>query len=77
MNGISSSFSVVRPGAEESQQFWRDIWGKEDLHNENTEWLKELKKERVKVRLEDIVITAEMVTTGSKKIPSWKTCTWP
>ena len=44
MNGTSSSFSEVRPDAEESQQFWRDIWGKAVVHNENTEWLKELKK---------------------------------
>ena len=28
MNGISSSCSEVRPEAGESQQFWRDIWGK-------------------------------------------------
>ena len=72
MNGTSRNFSEVRPDAEESQQFWRDIWGKEVLHNENAEWLKELKKERVEARQEDIVITAEMVTARSKKIPSWK-----
>ena len=58
MNGISSSFNEVRPDAGESQQFWRDIWGKEVLHNENAEWLKELKKGREEV-IQDIVITAE------------------
>ena len=26
MNGTSSNFSEVRPDAEESQQFWRDMW---------------------------------------------------
>ena len=72
INGTSRSFSEVRPDAEESQQFWRDIWGKEVLHNENAEWLKEMKKERVEARQEDIVITAEMVTARSKKIPNWK-----
>ena len=35
MDGTSSSFSEIRPDAEESQHFWRDIWGKEVLHNEN------------------------------------------
>ena len=69
MNGTSSSFSEVRPDAWESQQFWRDIWGKDVLYNGNAEWLKELKKERVEVRQEDIVITAGMVTARSKKIP--------
>ena len=66
MNGTSSSFSEVRPDAEETQQFWRDIWGKEVLHNENSEWLKELKKERVEARQEDIVITALCRMCGSK-----------
>ena len=28
MNGISSSFNEVRPDTGESQQFWREIWGK-------------------------------------------------
>ena len=58
MNETSSSLSEARPDAEESKQFWRDIWGKEVLHKENAEWLKELKKERVEPRQEDIVITA-------------------
>ena len=72
MNGTSSSSSAVRPDAEESQQFWRDIWGKEVLHNENSEWLKELKRERAEARQEGIVITAEIVTARSKKISNWK-----
>ena len=72
INGTSSSFSAVRPDAEESQQFWRDIWGNEVLHNQNSEWLKELKKERAEARQEDIVITAEIVTARTKKISHWK-----
>ena len=31
MNGTSGGFSEVRPDAGESQQFWRDIWGKDVL----------------------------------------------
>ena len=58
--------------AGESQQFWSDIWGKDVLYNGNAVWLKELKKERVEVRQEDIVITAGMVTARSEKIPNWK-----
>ena len=72
LNGTSSSFNEVRHDAEESQRFWRDIWRKEVLHNENAEWLKQLKQETVEARQEDIAITAEMVTARSKKIPSWK-----
>ena len=71
MNGSSSHFSEVRPDAEESQQFWRDIWVRM-FYKMNAEWLKELKKEGVEVRQEDIVIAAEMVTARSKKIPNWK-----
>ena len=76
MNGTSSSSNEARPDAEESQQFWRDIWGKEVSHNENEEWLKELKQgtveAKLEARLEDIAITAETVTARSKKIPNWK-----
>ena len=72
MNGTSGSSNEARPDAEESQQFWRDIWGKEVLHNENEEWLKEQKQGTVEARQEDTVITAEMVTARSKKIPNWK-----
>ena len=56
MNRTSSCFSEIRPDAEESQHFWRDIWGKEVVHHENAEWLKELKNERVEARQEDTVI---------------------
>ena len=49
-----------------------ETWGKEVLHSENAEWLKELKQGTVEARQEDIVITAEMVTARSKKIPDWK-----
>ena len=54
MTGTSSSFNEARPDAEESQQFWRDIWGKEVLHNENAEWLKELKQGTVEARQETL-----------------------
>ena len=50
-----------------------ETWGKEVLHSENAEWLKELKQGTVEARQEDIVITAKMVTARSKKIPDWKT----
>ena len=62
MNETSSSFSEVRPDAEESQQFWRDIWGKEVLHNENAEWLKRVEK----ARQEDIVIVNSFVQNARK-----------
>ena len=52
MNRTSSSSNEARPDAEESQQFWRDIWVKEVSHNENEEWLKELKQGTVEVQLE-------------------------
>ena len=51
------------------QRFRTDIWGEEVLHNENAEWLKELKEGAVEARPEDIVITAKMVTSRSKKAP--------
>ena len=74
MNVISSTLNEVRPDAGESQQFWRDIWGKDVLHNENAEWLKELKKERVDVRQEDIVIIAAFFAENDALLVEQKGC---
>ena len=62
MNETSSSFSEVRPDAEVLERHM----GKEVLHNENAEWFKELKKERVEARQEDIVIVNSFVQNVRK-----------
>ena len=42
---LNSEMTTERtvPDAEESQQFWWGIWGKDVEHEQNEEWLKELK----------------------------------
>ena len=35
----------VRPEKEETMEFWKDIWSKPTRHNENAEWLQDLKEE--------------------------------
>ena len=44
MNGTYSSFSEVRPDAGESQQFWRDIWGKDVLDKWKCRMVKRVEK---------------------------------
>ena len=34
----------VRPDADESKEFWRELWDKNVSHNEYAEWLTDLKK---------------------------------
>ena len=70
-NGMSKNEGVA-PDAEESEQFWSNIWGNEVQHNKDAEWLKELKDECGETRQDDIVIDFAMVTAQAKKIPNWK-----
>ena len=43
LNGESRGQNVV-PGAEQSRQFWSEIWGIIKEHNRQAEWLNELKR---------------------------------
>ena len=70
-NGMSKSEDVA-PDAEESEQFWSNIWGNEVQHNKDAEWLKESKDECGETRQDDIVIDFAIVTAQAKKIPNWK-----
>ena len=60
------------PDADESKQFWSGIWGKDVEHEQNEEWLKEMKGKRTKIVQENITITTGMVAAIVKKIPNWK-----
>ena len=60
------------PNAEESRKFWSDIWGKEETHNENAEWLKKLKETGGYPQQEDTIITEDDVRQMSKKMSNWK-----
>ena len=66
LNGKTESSE--KPDTEERRRFWRKIWGTKKSHNENAEWLKELRSERNKVKQGDIQITTEMVTRQTRKV---------
>ena len=38
------------PNAEESKQFWINIWDNEKEHERNAEWLKELRVEKANIK---------------------------
>ena len=63
------------PDAEESLRFWSNIWDNGDQHHNNeAEWLRNLKEEKHKAGLkqENVGITAEQVTKQCRKMPNWK-----
>ena len=43
LDGVETE--TVVPDAEESTQFWSNIWGKPVKHKENLEWLRNVEKE--------------------------------
>ena len=49
-NGIRSNDV---PFAEECTKFWGDIWGVRKEHNREAEWLKDLKRERERERVNE------------------------
>ena len=60
------------PNAQEGQDFWSEIWGKEEKHNLNSDWLKELKEAASYPQQEQVQITKEIVCAQSKKMANWK-----
>ena len=62
----------VKPDAQQSTAFWKDIWGNEKHHNTNAEWLDDLREEQQGEQQENIVITENLIRQRSKMIPNWK-----
>ena len=70
-NGEKKGDNAV-PDSEESKKFWSNIWSKNEDHNSEAEWLKELKSEKGQYQQENIVITEGMVKQSCQKLPNWK-----
>ena len=69
LNGKTGNYE--KPDAKDSKEFWSNIWDKEAKHNENAEWLEEVKQEGAYYEKQnDLIITAEMVLKKTKKIPN-------
>ena len=68
-------YDTAVPDAEESLRFWSDIWDNGGQHHNNdAEWLRNLKEEPNKAgpKQENISITAKQVTKQCQKMPNWK-----
>ena len=61
-----------KPNAEESKQFWSNVWYNEKEHERNTEWLREFRAQKGNMKRHDINVTTEMIKEQVKKIPNWK-----
>ena len=61
-----------KSNAEESKQFWSNMWDNEKEHERNAKWLRELRAEKDNMKQRDINITTEMIKYQVKKILNWK-----
>ena len=66
--------SMFVPNAEESKQFWGNIWSVRKEHSQEAEWFKVLKAELQNQHhwQERVIINAETVSNQCKKMPNWK-----
>ena len=69
MDGVKN-INNGKLNAEESKQFWSNIWDNEKEHERNAEWLRELRAEKDNMKQNDINITTEMIKEQVKKIPN-------
>ena len=61
------------PDADESKQFWSEIWDKEVEHNRRAEWLSDFKNKMENTpKQQRVEITEPKVKKILRKIPNWK-----
>ena len=65
-------YEDIIPNAEESKTFWSDIWSKGQKHNNNAEWLRNLRADLRNQQQEDMIVTKEMVAKQCTRMANWK-----
>ena len=74
INGVNQNQNVS-PEANEARTFWSSIWDNPAVHNDQAEWLNEVKME-LKVDVDDmqndLVIDERMLKKQLRKTPNWK-----
>ena len=58
--------------AEESKQFWGNIWSQSADHKKDAKWLQDLGKEGNVKKQEKIDITTESLKKILDRMPNWK-----
>ena len=71
LNGNQRAENAI-PDANESKQFWSNIWSKAVDHNIDAEWLETLREEKRDIQQDHLVITEDHVKRQVKKMPNWK-----
>ena len=71
MDGIRN-INNEKPNAEESKQFWSNIWDNEKEHERNAEWLRKLRAEKDNMKQNNMNITTEMRKEQVQKMLNWK-----
>ena len=65
-------YEGIIPDVEASKTFWSEIWSKGQQHNNNAEWLRNLRTDLRNQQQENVIITKEMVTKQCTRMPNWK-----
>ena len=64
---------TIVPDAEQSREFWSEIWDKPLKHNENAEWLKTVERDIGDMGVqENIKIDLNKIKKQLNKMPNWK-----
>ena len=71
LNGNTRQESII-PDAEESKEFWSEIWNKRKEYNKEAGWLRQLKKDLGNQQQVNIIITKDIVPKQCKGMPNWK-----
>ena len=71
LDGKSRPEKII-PDAEESKTFWDSLWDIVRQHNDQAEWLQELKEEMTYPVQENLHISKDKVEMQYRKIPNWK-----
>ena len=71
LNGNTGQERII-PNAEESKEFWNEIWSGRKEHNKEAEWLRQLKKDLGNQQQQNIIITKDMVSKQCRRMPNWK-----
>ena len=71
-NGQNGSSDGQISNAEESKVFWSEIWSAEKKHNQDADWLLEVKQEIGNMEQRNVVMDEGKVKSQCKKCPTGK-----
>ncbi|KAK9395673.1 lig1: DNA ligase 1 [Crotalus adamanteus] len=63
--------TTVLPCKEKTLNFWKELWENPVEHNKTASWIKDIQKQATRNKMENIIITTNMVAKLVKKVKNW------